>query len=300
MPDPSLLIAIPTYNRAAIVEIAVRSLMRQANRQARWRVLVVDNDSQDDTVDRLGRLAREWPRFAHVSERTRGSSEARNRALAECTADYILFTDDECTYPADFVDRALAIIDEHRPILFGGAVHPWYQQPPPAWFKAEYGSYSLPHLRGRADRISFSGANFGLEVRAVRALGGFNGAYGIHGAARGYGEETELELRILANTGGRCVWYDPDFHCFHLVLPNKYHWKPLLKEHFQRGLARARLARMQREQPQSVPITIPDCLRPRRSGIAEPVPFHWQHLAYERGLALVRRAGRISGHLLRL
>jgi glycosyltransferase involved in cell wall biosynthesis len=298
--DPSLLIAIPTYNRAPILEIAVRSLMQQVNVGQRWSVLIVDNNSADDTVERLARLRQHWPRLAYVTEYTRGSSAARNRALAECAADYVLFTDDECTYPIDFVDRALAIVDTYRPVLFGGSVLPWYQQQPPAWFKAQYGSYSLPQSSGRAGRISFSGANIGFNVNAVRAIGGFDNAYGIHGAARGYGEETELELRILAQANGNRVWYDPDFHCFHLVLPNKYQWGPLLKEHFQRGIARARVARSVRKSRHGAPINVPDCLRPQPAPKTDHVPFRWQHLAYEKGLALVRQTGIVTGHLLRL
>ena len=288
----NLLIAIPTYNRAKLITTAIRSLMQQQNNGPRWSVLVVDNNSNDGTGERLRELGQAWPRLASVREVKPGSSNARNCALQTCRTDYLLFADDDSTFPTDYVDRALAIIDDRRPLMFGGPIHPWFTEDPPKWFREEYGSYSLPQLTRRARRISLSGANICFSTEALRSVGGYDTALGIHGEARGYGEETDVECRILQRYGPDAVWYDPKFVNFHLVRPDRYRWRPLLREHFQRGIARARVARTADSG-----VAVPDCLRPR-APCRVVYSRRWQNIAYERGLPVIRLVGLFYARLL--
>jgi len=295
-------IAIPTHNRADLVVTAVESLRKQDNTGPEWRVLVVDNGSTDATASRLQEIAGRWPRLTVEAEPTLGSSAARNRAIAACQSAYILFVDDDCTFPTDYVDRALSIIRDKAPVMFGGPIHPWYSDTPPNWFRDEYGSFSLPHGTGRSPRIYMSGANIGFLRQALLELGGFDASLGIHGAMRGYGEETEIEARIIAKRGTDAIWFDRDFINFHLVRPEKYRWRHLLADNFQRGLARAKVAAISQAAGPVTEPPIPDCLRPTPP---PPPPrsqpaYGWQNLAYERGLPLVRLAGYAAGRIGRL
>ena len=56
-----------------------------------------------------------------------------------------------------------------------------------------------------------------------------------------FGEETAVEALMLERFGPDAVWFDPDFINFHAVRPEKYLWRNLPREQFQRGTARARL-----------------------------------------------------------
>ena len=156
-PEPILHLCIPTFNRGQLLETAINSLRQQANDSYRWRVVVVNNHSTDDTAERLQRLQQQWPRLTAVSEDQQGSSIARNRGLAECSNGWILFSEDDCTFPDDYVDRALEMVDRYAPAMFGGPIYPCYQRPPPRWWRDDYGVYSHPKLTGRAQRISLSG-----------------------------------------------------------------------------------------------------------------------------------------------
>ena len=297
---PTLVIGIPTFNRAFYVAGAIDSLRGQANASARWRVVVVDNNSTDDTAARLALLSAQWPRLTALFAREPGASIARNRALAwaaeTCGRDsYILYADDECKFPADYVDRALALIDAHRPAMFGGPIHPWYVTPPPAWFRPEYGSYSLPWATGLSDRISLSAGNMGFAVAALQQIGGFDPARGPRGNVLAYGEETAVENRMVATFGPDAVWFDPDLVNLHAVRPEKYEWRQLLREHFLRGMARGELqAAGLVARPGE---TVPETLRPRPRPVAaaaEPALPELARLldrAVRVGLGATRRAG---------
>ena len=298
-PAARLTIAIPTFNRAFYVTTAIDSLREQANASERWRVVVVDNNSTDDTAERLALLAAQWPRLTVLFEPEPGASVARNRALAwsaqhgagQDGEGYILYVDDECKFQPDYVDRALAIIDRHKPRMFGGPIHPWYVVPPPAWFRPEYGSYSLPWATGLSDRISLSAGNMGFSIAALAAIGGFDPARGPRGTRLAFGEETAVENRMLAMFGADAVWFDPDLVNFHAVRPEKFRWRQMLREHFLRGMARGELQAAGLVSPPGDPV--PETLRPRprpnagTSGIRADLPGETVRLC----LGAVRRAG---------
>lgn len=290
---PLLTLAIPTFNRAVYVTTAVESLRGQANTSDRWRVVVADNNSSDDTAARLAPLAAAWPRLRVLSVPEPGASIARNRAMEHAGAGWVLYADDECKFPPDYIDRALAIIDRRAPKMFGGPILPWYVEPPPTWFPPEYGSYSLPWATGRSDRISFSAGNMGFGVDALQAIGGFDPARGPHGTRMAYGEETAVENLMLARFGPDAVWFDPDLVNYHAVRPEKYRWRNLLAEQFGRGVARAELESSGLLAGQDV--AVPDCLRPRPAPADALAATHWQHRAVRLGLGVVRRAGVMWG-----
>ncbi|MDX9768218.1 MAG: glycosyltransferase family 2 protein [Ectothiorhodospiraceae bacterium] len=297
MTDPLLTIAICTHDRADLVMNALASLGRQTDGSDAWQILVIDNACRDDTTARVERAIRDEPRIGLMHEPRTGLSHARNAAFAHCATPWILYVDDDSTFPPDYVERALRIIRERRPQVFGGPVTPWYQTPPPAWFRDEYGSYSLPHRTGRSQRIFLSGANIGFAVEALRTVGGFAPGLGLQGKARGYGEETDAELRILARYGPDAVWFDPEFVNFHLVRPERYDWRALIAEHVERGRSRARVARGLAAAGTPPTEAIPDCLRPRPQTGRARRPLRWQNLAYDYGLPLLRVLGYASGRL---
>lgn len=86
-------IIIPTYNNAATILDVLRALMSQCNpARWRWRILISDDGSRDTTVNLIKNMPRQPPWPIHLTMgRHRGPAAARNRALAESSADIILF-----------------------------------------------------------------------------------------------------------------------------------------------------------------------------------------------------------------
>ncbi|HEX9050433.1 MAG TPA: glycosyltransferase [Anaeromyxobacter sp.] len=89
-------VIIATYNRAAMLDAALRSVLHQELGDLSVRVIVVDNGSTDGTRDAVQRLS--VPSHLAVRcvvEHEKGVAHARNRGLRESTADWLAFLDDD-------------------------------------------------------------------------------------------------------------------------------------------------------------------------------------------------------------
>ncbi|MGE4048347.1 MAG: glycosyltransferase, partial [Acetobacteraceae bacterium] len=83
-------VIIPTYNRAGLVERAVRSALEQIYPPS--EIIVVDDGSRDDTQ---GSLKPFLDRMRYIRQDNQGVSGARNRGLAEATGNLIAFLDSD-------------------------------------------------------------------------------------------------------------------------------------------------------------------------------------------------------------
>lgn len=111
-------VIVPVRNDPAGIQRCVAALRRQTYPEDRFEILVVDNDSTDDTFDVLTRL----PVRALRERSTRSSYAARNRALAESTAAVVAFTDADCTPCEGWIEAGTSCMLERRADLVGGFV----------------------------------------------------------------------------------------------------------------------------------------------------------------------------------
>lgn len=116
-----LSLVIPTRNRAQALALTLEHLSRQSVDSRDFEVWVVDDGSQDHTLDVLhefeSRLPLKWLQQDH-----RGTSVARNRAIAVAQGQHILFIDDDVFVPPQFLQRHLALLQKHPGCLIRGPV----------------------------------------------------------------------------------------------------------------------------------------------------------------------------------
>jgi glycosyltransferase involved in cell wall biosynthesis len=67
-------------------------------------------------------LRRRFPEIVVVHEKAIGSYAARNRGLVEARGDFVAFTDADCTPTADWLERALAVLQTTDATLVGGPI----------------------------------------------------------------------------------------------------------------------------------------------------------------------------------
>lgn len=107
--ERSVSVIVPTYNRAAMLEECVHSLLQQSVPPA--QIIIVDDGSQDDTGDRVQRLSRRFDNILYVRKDNGGKPQALNMALPMVTSEWVwLFDDDDVALP-DAIERRFAVLE---------------------------------------------------------------------------------------------------------------------------------------------------------------------------------------------
>lgn len=112
-----------TYNRSDRLEALVAAMRAQQCTEP-FEILVINNNSSDDTLAVLERLAaRPGAPLRYVTESTQGIVPARNRALAEAmNSDILVFMDDDELPHPGLVEAARHAIREEGADCAGGRV----------------------------------------------------------------------------------------------------------------------------------------------------------------------------------
>jgi len=101
-------IVIPTYNRAELVERAVRSVLAQT--YANLDIIIVDDGSTDGTLERIVLLQRTDRRIRPIRhEANRGAQAARNTGIKAAIGEYIAFLDSDNEWLPQKIEKQLAL-----------------------------------------------------------------------------------------------------------------------------------------------------------------------------------------------
>ncbi len=102
-------VVIPTYNRAALVERAIQSVLRQTARE-RCDIVVVDDGSTDHTPQVLQRYAGE---IRYIRQANAGVAAARNAAIRGQRNEYVAFLDSDDEWLPTKIERQLAMLERY-------------------------------------------------------------------------------------------------------------------------------------------------------------------------------------------
>lgn len=111
-PEATCTVVIPCFNGEATLEQAFQSVMNQSFRE--FHLVLVDDDSQDDTLRLASRLAQDRANVSVVSlGENKGQSHARNRGVAETAGPYVAFLDQDDSYHPEFLAHAMEVFAAH-------------------------------------------------------------------------------------------------------------------------------------------------------------------------------------------
>jgi glycosyltransferase involved in cell wall biosynthesis len=108
---PFIDIVVPTFNRVAMLDGVVSSLLHQTYPAERYLIIVVDDGSSDGTWTALKELAGRHVNVRALNIAHAGSYAARNRGWREGEGEIVAFTDDDCLADRDWllsIARSLA------------------------------------------------------------------------------------------------------------------------------------------------------------------------------------------------
>jgi glycosyltransferase involved in cell wall biosynthesis len=195
--NPKLSVVVCTYNRKQILPDCLESLVNQRANSTLYEVLVINNNSNDNTQQVADEFAGKYSNFKVLFEKKQGLSHARNLGVKEAAAEYIAFIDDDARANEDWIKNALEIIDEKKPDIFGGPAYPLISGERPSWYKDEYGIRGDMGETGWLKKGFIVGTNIFFKKSLLEEYGGFDADLGMKGDHIGYHEETRIVFRAL-------------------------------------------------------------------------------------------------------
>jgi len=231
---PLITVAICTHNRAAFLEKAVRSVLRQMTGDT--EILIIDNASADDTPAVAARLAAANPSVKVLREDELGLSAARNAALKNAHGEFVLFLDDDAKAEPDWLaayQRFLSTPPSRKIAVVGGAVFNEYEISVPKWGNASAAFNSSGPPKCLPYRGSLYGGNIAYRREAALAAGMFDTRLGRKGKQRMSREESDLNLRL--QDAGYEVWWLPNAAILHFVPVSRMKFRENMRGRFAEG-----------------------------------------------------------------
>jgi glycosyltransferase involved in cell wall biosynthesis len=173
-PEPSFSIVVPTYRRPRGLARLLNSLAPQIAGRLGREVIVVNDGSDDSAYAAVVHRQRGWVNYV-AANRNRGPSAARNLGAKEAVGDYLVFVDDDCAAPLDWLDRLTRVVaaDSSRDAI-GGMTRPLASSHP-NWFERlliEGGCHPNPIYYG-GELIVMVSACLAVRRTLFDRLGGF-------------------------------------------------------------------------------------------------------------------------------
>jgi len=229
-------VVICTYNRADLLEECLDELSKQTADPSEYEVIIIDNHSTDRTATVAESFARRHPSARYLMEPAQGLSHARNRGWRAAGGRYVAYIDDDCRVPPIWLGVAFEIIARIAPGAFGGPYSAFYKTVKPGWYRDSYFSEGNGDQAGAlVHPQTLSGTNLFIRRSLLDRVGGFNTRLGMQGRAIGYGEETDLLLRVRQLDPAEIVYYDPRLWVEHLVTPTKMTLRWIARQRFAGG-----------------------------------------------------------------
>ncbi len=133
-------VAVPTYNGAERLPLVLERLRSQVQTESvTWEVIIVDNNSTDQTAAVVRQFQADWPDHTPLKyclETRQGSAYARQRAIKEAQGEFVGFLDDDNLPAANWVAEAVQFA-RARPKAgaFGGQILGNFEVQPSREFK---------------------------------------------------------------------------------------------------------------------------------------------------------------------
>jgi glucosyl-dolichyl phosphate glucuronosyltransferase len=229
-------IIICTRNRYDLLQEAVKSLLFQVKDRTDVEVIIVDNQSSDDT-SKLLTLNTDFnlQNIILITENRIGLSYARNTGAEKSNFDWVCYMDDDAKANTDFVEVMFSTRENYSFDAFGGMFYPWYYSPQPKWLPDEVGTmhqYSKETIVLNKDKY-VAGGICAFNKELLFSAGAFPVDIGMRGDIVGYGEENFLQINIRKNGG--VIGFNPNWFMYHLVAPYKYSLKWNLLRFYSKG-----------------------------------------------------------------
>ncbi len=234
-------VVVCCYNSESRIAETLDHLARQQfAEQLDWEVLLIDNNSTDDTARKSTEV---WKASGTpvslrvVLEEEQGLIHAKKRGLEESGADIVVFCDDDNWLAPDFLSRVWDFFENHEEagVLGGEGIAEFWETKPPEWFSRYSEAYAVGRPFDELTNITEGKAfvwGAGMAIRRecwlkLKACGYEFLSLGRAGKKLSSGEDSEL-CYAIKNLGYQ-IWFDPNIKYRHVMFEGRLQWSYLRK-----------------------------------------------------------------------
>lgn len=233
-----------TYSNASLLRRTLDSLIKQTLPPQEYEVIVVDNNSTDNTPDVVRDFQERCSHQIHyVLETTQGLSAARNTGVQQSSGPVISFIDDDAEADPGWLAAVVEAFRQNPDAWgVGGNTFAIWDAKRPAWLTDDFlGNLSIqdrgPEKRKLTIHEHILGTNCSFRREVFADIGDFPTDLGRVGKSLLAGEEAELCRRI--HLKGKSMYHVPDVIVSHHVTPERMTRSYLRRRCYLSGLSRA-------------------------------------------------------------
>lgn len=238
-------VVIATYNRAGELQKTLQSLSGIKTKEG-WEVLIVDNNSPDETRETVLTMSKEFPVELHyLFEKEQGRSAALNTGIRAARGEIIIVTDDDVRVEPDWLDNAASDLDRLNCDYLGGKALPIWSGQRPEWLPNRGGKhwgvialldYGPEPLEFGEQRVPL-GVNMAFRRNAFKRAGLFDNSIG-RKAGTLLGQEVR-EWCQRARAAELRGFYSPNLVVHHVIPSERLTKKYFRRWFYWHGISRA-------------------------------------------------------------
>jgi GT2 family glycosyltransferase/glycosyltransferase involved in cell wall biosynthesis len=226
--SPRFSVILCTYNRCYLVLAALASLREQTLPYGQFEVIVVDNGSNDGTLEAVRSYVSAgmqeekgvedvWQGQC-LWEPQNGLAYARKTGLLAAKGEVAVFLHDDALADPHWLEHLLTAYEETGADAIGGRVEIDWGVARPYWFSEELletlGYFAPSRVRMQLEgSTSFNGCNFSVKIEALRAIGYFSP---LLSKSPNMPLSTEMDdLCYRLRDAGYSLWYEPEAMVVH-------------------------------------------------------------------------------------
>ena len=257
-------VIIATYNRAMDLIDTLLSLAGLRPKE-NWEVIVVDNNSTDETASVVSEVARSFPvALRYLFEPEQGRCAALNAGIAAAQGEIIVTTDDDVRVEHDWLDRAAESLSMLNCDYVGGKVIPIWRGGRPDWLPNHGGRHwaVIALLDYGPEPLRFGkrvplGVNMAFRSTAFTRAGLWNNQVG-RKAGTLLGQEVR-EWGLRATAAGLRGFYTPTMIVQHVIPADRLNKRYFRRWFYWHGISRALLYKetgADMEAPEETPLEL--------------------------------------------
>ena len=170
---------IPAFNEEKNIAAALKSLQKQ-NYDKKFEVIVVDNNSKDETKN-IAESFKKGLNLKVVFERRRGRGFAKSKGAKEASGEILAYLDADTRARKDWLSQIENSLDEESVVACTG---PWRVYDLPNGFTKSFlhnaQEYAQIPYRVLFGHFWMNGMNMAFKAKAYKKVGGFDTRLNVH------------------------------------------------------------------------------------------------------------------------